>query len=211
MKFAAAVMLVWLAHSVQAAELYRYVDQDGRITYSDMPPPKTAKKVEKKAAADRAAEVALPYATREAAKKFPVFIYANDCGEPCKLARELLEKRGVPYAQKDPSTSKTDATALTKLVGALEVPVLVVGKLKHVKGFESGAWNGALDEAGYPKTNPGVKPEQVRRTEPKAQDKDATAPANTPGQPPASPATPTTPAPATPATPATEPAASSNR
>jgi hypothetical protein len=184
MRRVAAILigLVGLAHMALAGELYRYVDQDGRVTYSDMPPPKNAKKVEKKAAADNVADSALPYATREAAKKFPVFIYANDCGEPCKMARDLLEKRGVPYSQKDPATSKADATALNKLVGALEIPVLVVGKLKHIKGFEAGAWNSALDEAGYPKTNPGVKPEQARRTEPKPTGKEAVPAANAPAQ-----------------------------
>ncbi len=188
MRFAAALCLVWWAISAQAADLYRYVDEQGRITYSDMPPPRSAKKIEKRAAADKAADAALPYATREAAKKFPILMYANDCGEPCSLARQLLEKRGVPYLQKDPSTSKDAANALTKLVGALEVPTLVVGKLKHLKGFAADAWNGALDEAGYPKTNPGVKPEQARRTEPKPANQDAATNANTNAQTPRTPA-----------------------
>jgi len=183
MKLALAILLAWSAQSACAGELYRYVDPDGRITYSDMPPPKTAKKIERKADADKSPDASLPYATREAAKKFPVMIYANDCGDPCKQARDMLEKRGVPYAQKDPSISKADAAALTKLVGALEVPTLVVGKLKHIKGFEPGAWNGALDEAGYPKNNPGVKPEQARRTEPNQSGKDAAKAATAPEAP----------------------------
>jgi hypothetical protein len=188
MRFAAALCLVWWAISAQAADLYRYVDEQGRITYSDMPPPRSAKKIEKRGGADKAADAALPYATREAAKKFPILMYANDCGEPCSLARQLLEKRGVPYLQKDPSTSKDAANALTKLVGALEVPTLVVGKLKHLKGFAADAWNGALDEAGYPKTNPGVKPEQARRTDAKPANQDAATSANTNAQTPRTPA-----------------------
>lgn len=178
MKKAGAILLLCLISVANAAELYKYVDKDGRITYSDMPPPREAKKVEKKAVGEAPADAALPYTTREAAKKFPVLLYANDCGEPCRLARQLLEKRGVPYSPKDPSTSEADAAALTKLVGALEVPTLVVGKLKHLKGFEAGAWNSMLDQAGYPKTNPGLKPEQVRRSEPKPkQQNSAVAPA----------------------------------
>jgi glutaredoxin len=185
MRVAVSILTIWLAQSAYAGELYRYVDQDGRINYSDMPPPRTAKKIEKKAAADKAADTALPYATREAAKKFPVLMYATDCGEPCKLARDLLQKRGVPYAQKDPSASPTDATALTKLVGALEVPTLVVGKLKPIKGFEAGAWNSTLDTAGYPKTNPGVKAEQTQRTASKPPaDSGESAPATSASEPP---------------------------
>jgi hypothetical protein len=53
---------------------------------------------------------------------------------------------------------------LKKLAGAVEVPVIVVGKT-HQKGFEAGSWDSLLDSAGYPKTplipakqNPNKKP-----------------------------------------------------
>jgi glutaredoxin len=157
------------------ADLYRYVDKDGRITYSDVPPPPDAKKIEKRKLTDHVDESEqLPYATQIAAKKYPVTLYANDCGEPCAKAKALLTKRGVPYALRNPEASLQDAQLLKKLVGALEVPTIVIGKDKPVKGFEEGSWNSALDSAGYPTSNTGVKANLVKESA-KTQAKNTTA------------------------------------
>ena len=40
---------------------------------------------------------------------------------------------------------------LKQLIGALQVPLLVVGT-QPVKGFNESSWNSALDSAGYPRT-----------------------------------------------------------
>jgi hypothetical protein len=40
-----------------------------------------------------------------------------------------------------------------KAIGALQVPVLLVGN-EALKGYSASAWNGALDSAGYPRTLP---------------------------------------------------------
>lgn len=136
----------------QAAELYRWVDADGKVHYTDQPPPASARKVEeKKLGAGSSIDTSqLPYAMQQAIKKSPVTLYANECGEPCTQAREHLGKRGIPYTGKNPETTPADAEALKKLVGATIVPVLVVGASVS-KGYEKGAWDAALDAAGYPK------------------------------------------------------------
>lgn len=139
-----------LAHS---AELYRWVDGDGKVHYTDQPPPPSAKNVEEKnlGSGSTIETSELPYATRQAVKKSPVTLYANDCGEPCKQARDHLAQRGIPFTTKNPQTSPADAEALKKLVGAAFVPVLTVGGTVS-KGYEKGAWDAALDAAGYPKS-----------------------------------------------------------
>ena len=41
----------------------------------------------------------------------------------------------------------------------MEVPLLVVGQLKTVKGYQASEWDSALDQAGYPSAAiPGAKP-----------------------------------------------------
>jgi glutaredoxin len=134
------------------AEIYRWVDEAGRVHYSDHPPAsvKDAKRVstsENTVEGDR-----LPFATREAMKKNPVTLYATKCGAACDQARALLGKRSIPYTAKNPEGSQADAEALKQLVGALQVPVLVVGTQAPITGFEASAWEAALDSAGYPKT-----------------------------------------------------------
>jgi len=152
MKFALFLCCCITASLAQAAELYRWVDADGKVHYSDQTPPASAKKVEEKNLHSSTINTSeLPYATQQAVKKSPVTLYANDCGEPCKQARDLLTQRGIPYTTKNPQTSLSDAEALKKLVGATYVPVLVVGSAVS-KGYEKGAWDAALDAAGYPKS-----------------------------------------------------------
>ena len=153
----AAIMLL-AVNSIHAAEVYRWVDNDGKVHYSDIPPPPDAKNAQLKKVGDNAIDVdKLPYATRDAMKKNPVVLFSNSCGTPCDQAKQLLNKRGIPFSVKNPEASPADADALKKLIGGLEVPVLVVGSNSPLKGFEEGAWTSALDNAGYPTTASIVK------------------------------------------------------
>lgn len=151
-RFAAApLFLALLAQApVHADQLYRWVDADGRVHYTDKPPPPTARNAERKRLGDKPPEQGLPYAVQEAKRKFPVTVYvAEDCGDACKQAVAYLSKRGVPHAQKD-ARDAAAGEALAKLTGGkLEVPVMTVGS-NVVRGYEEGAWRRALDAAGYP-------------------------------------------------------------
>jgi glutaredoxin len=150
----AAAALLLPALAAAQANVYRWVDKDGKVHYSDTPPPEPQKNLtQKRVGGGFAAEATqLPYATQVAMQKSPVTLYTGaDCGDPCKLGRELLAKRGIPFSERDAQGSAEDAEALKKLVGAIEVPVLTVGSAK-VKGYEEGAWHSALDGAGYPRT-----------------------------------------------------------
>jgi uncharacterized membrane protein YgcG len=165
MKKSAALLLVLALFATPAiAELYKWVGKDGKITYSDTPPPADAKKVEKKRLNDRVSEGdGLAFATQDAMRKFPVFLFATDCGEPCDKGKALLAKRGVPYTAKNPEKNIMDGKDLKKLVGALEVPALQVGK-NGIKGYNEPAWNAALDAAGYPKSAAPLKANAIKES-----------------------------------------------
>ncbi len=152
MKFVMVLLCCALSSLAQAGELFRWVDADGKVHYTDQPPPAGAKKVEERKLSGSTIDASeMPYALRQAIKKSPVTLYANDCGVPCTQARDHLTQRGIPFTGKNPQTSPADAEALKKLVGASYVPVLVVGGAVS-KGYEKGAWDAALDAAGYPKS-----------------------------------------------------------
>ncbi len=153
MKMLVPVVLVFaVIASVDAAQLYRWVDADGKVHYTDKPPPKEAKDIEKKRVNTAADAVPLPYSVPQAAKNFPVPLSRADCGAPCDQARALLDKRGVPHTERNAADPEIQ-TELKKVTGSqdVDVPVLQVGRAV-VKGWESGQWNNALDAAGYPKT-----------------------------------------------------------
>jgi glutaredoxin len=139
-----------------AAQLYRWVDEKGNIEWRDTPPPPNAKKVEQRNLGANTIETStLPYSVQQAVKKFPVTLWAFDCGDPCNRARAHLQKRGVPHVERN---AQKEPDALKSVTGTLEVPVLLVGS-KQLKGYLESDWDAALDSAGYPKTPPpGVKP-----------------------------------------------------
>ena len=65
----------------QAAQLYRWVDDKGRVEWRDTPPPANAKKVEKRTIGGSVIETStLPYSVQQAVRNFPVTLYTSNCG-----------------------------------------------------------------------------------------------------------------------------------
>ncbi len=153
-----AASLAAASMPLSAAQLYQWKDAQGRMVYSDQPPPPSVRNAQQKSFKGSVIEGGESYAAKTAREKYPITLYANDCGAPCEQARQLLSERGVPYSSKDPQASPEAQAELQKLTGQLRVPVLVVGSDK-LNGFETGQWQSALDRAGYPKSAPpGRKP-----------------------------------------------------
>src|SRR5450756_1383701 len=140
--------------SVQAGELYRWVDSSGIVHYSDVPSADAEKIDSRKFSEAVAPSENVPYETRRAQQNFPVTLYVGDgCGETCDQARSLLSKRGIPFSEKFLRT-KQDVEEFRQLSGIDGVvPVLAVGK-SFLKGLLESQWNSEVDIAGYPKTAP---------------------------------------------------------
>jgi glutaredoxin len=149
---AAAAVLVTASAS---AQMYRWVDKDGKVYYTDTPPPAAAKGVQKRgtAAPPTDAGSAAPYAVQQAAKNFPVVVYtAPNCGQLCADGKALLAARGVPYREIAMGDGFT-AEDLKKATGGDTVPVMMVGR-SATRGFETEMWHSALDAANYPRGAP---------------------------------------------------------
>jgi hypothetical protein len=190
MPLVAALLLPAMA-SAQTS-VYRWVDKDGKVQYSDAPPADpAANATQKRFGGGMGSDSSqLPYATQVAMQRFPVTLYfAADCGDPCRQGRELLVKRGIPFSERDAVASKEETETVKKLSGGLFVPVLTVGP-NVLKGYREEAWHAALDTAGYPRA---LLPGQARPRPPeppKAAPAPPPAPADAPpasdaGQPPA--------------------------
>ena len=150
---ALAIGLALIAGAAIAQQLYRWTDEKGVVHVTDTPPPTGAKNVKKEpvtAASSSAAAEQLPYEVSVASKNFPVKLYtAPNCKENCDVARAALNKRGVPFTEVSVRDQATNEE-LKNVVGAAEVPALVVGRTVE-KGFEQGTYDALLDSAGYPK------------------------------------------------------------
>ena len=143
-----------LVAAAASAQLYRWVDKDGKVHYSDTPPPSSAGKSAQVRSGGNVADTGtLSYATQQAVKNFPVTIYtADNCKEACADGRKLLQSRGVPFREVAIIDDKS-REELKQVSGGEEVPVMTVGK-SVTKGFGADAWNLALDAAGYPRSGP---------------------------------------------------------
>lgn len=137
--------------------VYRWVDKDGKVHFTDAPPPPDAvNATQARVGGGGNDDSSLPYALQQAIKRNPITLYVSKTCDLCDEARALLTQRGIPYAERNIETSPADADKVREVVGTLSVPLMMLGD-KPVKGFEEGIWNATLDSAGYPRTRlPGV-------------------------------------------------------
>lgn len=174
----------------QLQQVYRYVDQEGRVVYSDKPPPANARDAQAKRIGKNTIETSnLSYTAARAQERFPVTLYTFGCGTVCDTAEGLLNKRGVPHAVVDVGAGD-GADKLKRLTGGLDAPALQVGD-QFTTGYNETRWQSMLTDAGYPETPP-------PRTAPVAR-----APAPSPATPSATPQAATA-APAAPTPPKTD-------
>lgn len=149
-----ASLLALAAGTASAQADYRWIDPaTGRTVFSDQPPPPGARRVQSRGSSDagEGGDAPLPFATKQAASKYPVKLYtAASCVEPCAQARALLNARGVPFSEKM-LQNDAEAAELRERGGGGEimVPSITVGQ-QFYRGFEAGSWNNLLDLAGYP-------------------------------------------------------------
>jgi glutaredoxin len=143
-------------NDANAQQIYRVVGADGRVTFSDKPPPDangkaSAAPVVSLSGAGSTQTASLPIELRNAVNRYPVTLYtAPDC-VPCGTGRAMLSARGVPFTEKS-VTSNEDVEALKRLAGASSVPFLTIGG-QQLKGFSEVEWSQFLDAADYPKTS----------------------------------------------------------
>lgn len=133
---------------------YKYVGSDGRITYSDQPPPTGAKVIDEKRLGRggvASTPTVLPFALQAASSKYPVTIYTGDKCPPCEEGRNYLRTRGIPFTEKT-VTSPEDIALFKQQSPDGTAPVLSVGSRKAT-GFAQGTWSSILDDAGYPATS----------------------------------------------------------
>jgi glutaredoxin len=150
----AAVVGLSLCGANALAQVYRIVGPDGRVTFSDRPPPDakgTPAQTLQLPAAGGSSTAGLPLELRNATSRFPVVLYTGvDCA-PCVSARSFLTRRGVPFTEKT-VTSDEDIKALQGIAGVARLPFATIGS-QHVRGYSEPEWAEYLDAAGYPKVS----------------------------------------------------------
>ena len=163
-----SALLLCCALAAQAQGVQRIVGPDGKVTYTDRAAPASASTP----AATPSEAGALPYVLRQAVQRYPVTLYTSDKCNPCNSARELLQKRGVPFTEKTITTAE-DGQAFAALGAENALPLVTIGT-QRVSGFLAADLNRYLDAAGYPatsqlpRTHRNPAPQALAPTAPKA-------------------------------------------
>ena len=152
--FFVVLAAVFVSATAEAQQMYKWIGRDGKINYTDTPPPASAKASEIKssmASGGGTGLANLPYELAQAAQNNPVIFYTSaDCA-PCDSGRTMLSARGIPFTEKTVKTAE-DGLRLKQAGGAETLPLLLVGRSKQ-NGFEATGWATMLTAAGYPESS----------------------------------------------------------
>ncbi len=146
----AVLVLLFGTSVVYGATLYKWVDENGNVTYQDTPPPDDVQYEE--STVDPVPEPLPEDAGRqieEAALENPVSLYTVPTCDTCDLVRLFLENNAIPFAEKDVRNNLETQAELEKLTGTLTVPTLVIGE-RVIDGYSRRAIRAALNDAGFP-------------------------------------------------------------
>jgi glutaredoxin len=144
--------LLLAAAGAMAQPIYRNVDKNGKVTFSDRAPTaSTEPAAGPQAGATTPANAGLLYELRQVAQRYPVTLYSSDDCAPCSDARTLLTTRGIPFEERTVKSNE-EVEALQRMSSQASLPLLTIGS-QQLKGYSDTAWSQYLDAAGYPKSN----------------------------------------------------------
>ncbi len=127
-----AVILVVLSNPGANAEIYRWVDDNGKVNFSDQPPgDSSATQVE--IHINSYTKAAVGAANSESAVNPKVVMYSASWCSICKQAKSWFERKDIAYSEYDIERSEKGKRDYKKLNGT-GVPIILVGR-KRINGF----------------------------------------------------------------------------
>lgn len=136
------VLCVWFC-SYAVADVYKWVDESGRVHYSDTPHPSAQTqpirgKITRMDAVD-ASKTQTSSSSKKTLYKKKVTMYSTSWCGYCKRARKYFIEQGIPFVEYD-IEKNASAKKAYDAIGGSGVPVIVMGK-RSMKGFSKGAFN----------------------------------------------------------------------
>jgi len=130
-----------------AQQIHRWVDADGRVQYSDKPPPgvksrPVESRINSYSGAPQVSGIASAGATRPEIK-----MYATDWCGYCRKARDYFARNGIRYTELDVEKVPAARDEYQRM-GARGVPVILVGT-QRMNGYSEERLAAMLKAAGY--------------------------------------------------------------
>ncbi len=130
--------------------MYKWTDENGKVHYSDSPPPgKKAKKLDLKINSISGPPVVSSFgssAARATTGTVQVKLYTTTWCGYCKKAKAYLQARGTSFREIDVESSEQGRSEFQAL-GGRGVPVILVGN-QRMDGYSEGTLAGMLKQAG---------------------------------------------------------------
>ena len=132
------LMFCILLSATASAEIYKWLDEQGRVQFGDRPPPeKKQQPIELKINTYSAPEIVYtpPEPRKKKGKTPKIVMYSAEWCGVCKQARAYFRKNRIRYKEYDIDKSEEGRTQYRKLNGR-GVPIIMVGK-SRMNGFSS--------------------------------------------------------------------------
>ncbi len=152
---------LWFASLVHAQTVYKSIDANGKVFYSEIPPSQASG--HELLSGHSTAIKKMPKTLAQTTKRHPVVLYTKPRCEPCDAAREALLHRGIPFKEKIAS-NPAEKNALVQLLqwqaeadqqapkidADDDLPLLKIGDA-DLQTFNEDEWMNSLTQVGYPK------------------------------------------------------------
>ncbi len=154
-----AAITLFVAAPAPAAPIivFECLDAEGAAFFADRCPPGTTQASQKRILGVLREEGTDVQALAE---ERPVTLYAVPVCDACDLVRNQLQKRQIPFTEKDASSDLEVQNALKAAAGGLTVPAVTIAD-QVITGYNKQALDGALDTAGYPPAPDAIAPEEA--------------------------------------------------
>lgn len=140
------ILLTFYQATQMAATMYKWVDEDGNVTYQDYPPP-TNSRILSESDLD---ELNLTMGTTNdvASEDNPVTLYTTPNCEVCDLVRMNLTKLRLPFTERKLNSDRAAQQELQDKTGQLVAQTLFIGETR-IMAFSQEQLRGSALDAGY--------------------------------------------------------------
>ena len=133
-----------ISNTTMAAQMYKWVDEDGNISYQDSPPPEGSNIIKEEALEGSSGN---SNTSSEESGNNAVIAYTVDDCEACDLLKTRLNALQVPFTEQ--SLQDRDVqTRILELGDSLRAPTLFIGD-KMITNVSSNNLISELQQAGY--------------------------------------------------------------
>jgi len=153
MALAAESQAATLEETTARKKLYKWVDREGNVSYHDQPPPDDASYKVEERFLKGSKMPSKKVETDDNLARAAVVMYMIPKCMSCDMARAYLQRRKIPFTEKNVEGNRVLLDELRKKSGTLSVPTILVGD-KVMQGYLESLLAGELDAAGYPPEPP---------------------------------------------------------